>query len=608
MVKARVFPIEPFKEVKIQLSYDQKVKKDGALSRFTYPLFSLRPEKNGAVKSLLVDVNINTKTPLKTVYCPGFKTSVKKTDPNKARLTFEGTNFKPSKDFEVVFGESKQRIGVDFLTYKKGDDGYFMMFLNPDSELQAQEIKAKDITFVVDTSGSMQGDKIKQAKEALKFCVNSLNPQDRFNIISFSTDVYPFQKNAVDANDDNKKKAIEFIKGIRAIGGTAIYDALQMSLKAEVRADAVGMNVFLTDGRPTIGNTDIKEILKQFDNTDNKSRFFTFGVGFDVNTDLLSGIASKTHGFAEFVKPEEDLELALSGFYTKISSPVMSDLKIDSADLRLTKMNPGTLPNLFRGEQVIVTGRYQGKGKKSMKCSGIVNKTREFFNFDADLDGQSANGFIPRIWASSRVGYLMEQIKLNGTKKELVDEIKHLGRQYAILTPYTSFLIVEEGMNIDELADIRRKGDRVSRNFTQASSGKEAVENAIKMKKMQESASAPGVSVDGDVAGGAFFSDKDSETKSEKAFGYSKNILQKLVKVAFDKTFYLRQKDGYMYDSLIAAGTQPKIDMTVKAYSIEFFKLLKDVPLLVKYLKAGDQLVIKIDGKVYKITKGDESK
>ena len=607
MLKARVFPIEPRSDVAVELSYDQGVDRDSGMARVPYPLLSAKPGGENRVKTLLIDVRLKTNTSLKTVFTPGFKSSIDR-DGRSARITFEANDYLPDRDFEVVFGEGKDKIGIDWVSYKKGDDGYFMLFIAPNSELQAEEIHAKDITFVVDTSGSMSGDKIRQAKQALRFCVNNLSEEDVFNIVAFSTDLNPLDDRSLPVTDANRRRALDFIDDLRARGGTAIDDAVAFALKAPSGNDMVPLVVFLTDGLPTIGEVEPDAILKRF-REQTQRRFFTFGVGNDVNTKLLNGIAERTRGYPTYVRPEENLELALSSFYEKVASPVMTALGIDSGRVRLTEMSPPRLPDLFKGSQQVVTGRFRGKDEARMTLSGAVGKAREKFTFTADLDGDVRNAFIPRIWATARVAYLQEQIQLHGENGELLDEIKRLGREYGILTPYTSMLVVEDGVEREQLSRARRSFERFSAATRRAETGADAVDAAREVRSMKMApARAMGIGGAADFAapagpgaqgviGGGFWA-----RKAREELDLSDQEFDRLITQVHDKTFYLRQRDGYLYDSAIPAGEFPEPDVAVQAWSDEFFELLVTHPDLRHYLKAGTKLVLKLDGQVIKIS------
>jgi Ca-activated chloride channel family protein len=600
LLRARVFPIEPRSEVKVRLSYESALDRDSGLARFSYPLLSARPGGNKPVGEVQIDVKVQADSAITSLFVPGFKVESKR-EGATGTIHYTAKNLTPDKDFEIIFGQAKRPVGIDFLTYRKGDEGYFLMAIAPDSELQTEEVGAKDITFVVDTSGSMMGEKMNQAKAALRFCVQALGAKDRFNIVSFSTDVEPLANSPIAADDKGREKALAFVDGLRAMGGTAIDEALQFALKQPVSPDRVSIVVFLTDGLPTVGETDVQAILDRATKAAGDRRVFSFGVGYDVNTRLLDGISGKTRGYANYVRPNENLELALSGFYGKIAYPVLTNLQLDPGEVRLAKMQPNPLPDLFKGAEILVLGTTRDRGKHEMKLSGAVGKHRETFRFEADLDGSLRNAFIPRMWAASRVAFLQEQIAQHGKNPELIGEIKRLGREYGILTPYTSFLIVEEGIAQNQVREARRAFGRAEEKAAKVQTGPAAVTRSIRAKEamgvgggMDAMAAAPAptkaMAEDEDMAG-AF-----------RAAGVRAADMKELVRQVHDRTFYYRRADGTWYDSLIPKGESPSLDETVEAWSDTFFALVKAHPELRRYAMLGKDMVVSLDGKTIRIT------
>lgn len=609
LLKARVFPIEPNADVRIQLTYETALRRDGGLTRVVYPFLSARPEGTQSIGRTRIEVRLETESPLKTLFVPGFDARIERDGSRKARITWERDNQVPDRDFEVIFSEDRRPVGIDFLGYRDGDEGFFLLLISPDSELQAEQIPAKDVTFVVDTSGSMMGDKIRQVRDALNFCIQSLNPDDRFQIIAFSTDVKPYADGLLPATEENRRKAGEFVAGLRAAGGTAIDAALQAAFRAETPADRPSFVVFLTDGLPTVGDTDPAVILKRAREACGSRRLFAFGVGYDVNTRLLDGLCQGTRGSSSYVRPTENLEVALSAFAEKIAHPVMTGLRLDSAGVRLADMNPPELPDLFRGSELRITGTYRGTGQVEMTLSGDVLGKRETFRFRADLDGSSRNTFIPRMWAVSRVGYLQEQIRVNGRSEELVEEIRRLGRKYGILTEYTSFLIVEDNVDRARVDEARRAFREVSAAADRVETGAMAVERSVHAKALQTGgagqggfgaagAAAPGGPVLGVPAGAA----GAPVMQVYEAAGIRPEEVAGMVRQSGEKTFYLRRSDGFWYDSLIPAGSTPRLDQEVKAWSAEFFELVRAHPELSRYLQVSDKLVVVLGGKTVKIS------
>ncbi|MDB5321424.1 MAG: vault protein inter-alpha-trypsin protein, partial [Phycisphaerales bacterium] len=422
----------------------------------------------------------------------------------KAVIGFEDKNVRPDTDFKLIYSKTPNPIGIDLLTFRNSpDDGYFLLLASPGMDVKAENIQPKDLCLVLDTSGSMAGKKMEQAKKALSFCLANLNEKDRFEIIRFSTEAEPFFDDLKPADKANVDKAQAFVNGLKPIGGTAISDAMAKALAlGQKRSEADKrpyVIVFLTDGQPTIGETDEDRILDNVKAAPGgaNTRVFTFGIGTDVNTHLLDKIAIDTHAASQYVLPEEDLEVKLSNFYTKIKEPVLSNvaLAFTGGDIRVTQIYPGALPDLFKGDNLIVFGRYSGKGAAAVKISGVLNGEKKEFVQDVNFaDNDAKNAFIPRLWATRRVGFLLDEIRLHGETKELKDEVVRLARDHGIVTPYTAYLILE---------DERRRGVPVAmQNFRElgadgvALRGAEQQYNVAKDEAKQPALRTGGVAVD----------------------------------------------------------------------------------------------------------------
>jgi len=430
--KVRIYPIEPRSRKKVSLSYTELLRADGGLVSYLYPLntekFSAQPLKTVAIK-----VALSAESPIKALYSPTHPVDVKRDGERRATVGYEASNTRPDRDFQLLFSTEQAEVGVHLLTQKTGsDDGFFLLLASPGADvLKTKEANPKNIVFVLDTSGSMAGKKLEQAKKALAFCVENLNDNDRFEVLRFATETEPCFQKMTEAGRGNREKAQEWIKDLRPLGGTAIHDALQTALK--LRPEGAGARpfivIFLTDGQPTVGETNEDRIVASVGRENAAStRVFCFGIGNDVNTHLLDKIVERTRAASEFVLPEEDLEVKLSKFFTKIKEPLLTNIKIAWPDsVRVSKFYPSPLPDLFRGDQLVLVGRFSGAGEGDVVLEGTLNGEPKRITQRVKFpDAARGNEFIPQLWAMRRVGWLLDEIRLRGENRELREEVVDL--------------------------------------------------------------------------------------------------------------------------------------------------------------------------------------
>jgi Ca-activated chloride channel family protein len=447
MFRVRIFPILAQKEQKIELTYTETLSKNNGTIEYSFPMntekYSAKP-----IKQVSFKIDIDGKEKLKTVYCPTHEVEIIRKGEQKATVGYEASNVKSDRDFKLYFNLDNNKLGLSLLNYKSPkEDGYFFINLSPGFGNE-KDVVAKDIVFVMDKSGSMAGDKLDQAKKALRFCVENLNKNDRFEIIPFSTEASSLFGKVEDFNAANKQKAIDFIEDINPIGGTNIEEALDLALSAQKSDNKRPFFViFMTDGKPTIGETEEDPLLKKVAAINKENvRIFTFGIGTNLNTHLLDKITESTNAYRTYVLPNEDIELKVSDFYSKASSPVLTDIKVEfDKNVRVSDVYDKKLPDLFKGGSISLMGRYKGSGKSTITVSGTINGVRKSFQYAVNLSNENTElDFIPNLWASRAVGYLLDQIRLHGESEELVTEVTRLAKKHGIITPYTSYLILED--------------------------------------------------------------------------------------------------------------------------------------------------------------------
>lgn len=500
LFQARVFPVPARGEKRIEFAYSQILKADHGLVSYVYPLQSGTRANPQPIGNATITVDVQADQGIKTIYSPTHSIDVHRDGERRARLSFEASNVQPDRNFQLFYSLSNADFGLSLLTYREGaDDGYFMILFAPKMEQGAAGIIPKDILFVLDTSGSMEErGKMDKALSALKFGVRSLNSGDRFNIVAFSTDSRKFRDGLVPASPEGKNAATQFIERQSASGGTNINDALKDALASFEAGDRPRYVVFVTDGLPTVGETDPGRILRDLSaNNSRKTRIFTFGVGYDVNTFLLDQLAARNYGAADYVAPDEDLEVKLSNFFAKLSSPVMAGLDIDWGSMRVFDVYPRQLPDLFRGSQLTILGRYSGTGTVPLALKGAVRGEQRTLRYEQNEfpSVSTANDFLPRLWAMRKVGYLLEQIRMSGENAEVKNEIIKLAKKYGFVTPYTSYLAAGDKdlmtgvppapqiMNLQMSPDVPRSAVGISAHS--AGRAMEAVTASVALKAMK---------------------------------------------------------------------------------------------------------------------------
>lgn len=570
----------------------------------TNPKASMQPLKKASVK-----VKITATQPVKNVYSPTHPIQLEEADDCDLLVTWSQDDYLPKHPFVLYYQVAQEEVAASVLAHRElGEDGYFMLMLSPTQgsgagKVTEQQILPKDVVFCVDTSGSMlDGNKMEQARAALKYCVEKLRPGDRFNIVDFSTGVRVFRPGElVPVNDENRQAALQYVEKLSARGGTAIAAALETSLGLLKESDRLKMVLFATDGLPTIGEREPDAILQSVarHNTQD-ARIFVFGEGFNVNAKLLDLIALNHRGEADYILPEENIAQKISRFYDRIGSPIMSDLTLDFGDLQVDDVYPSKIADLFRGEQVIVYGRYRGQGEHKLTLRGKAGNAPKVMEFAINLPEFSENdqqAFVPRLWAGKKVDYLLNEIRRAGMENssELIEEVTYLAKLHGIVTPYTSYLLAEDvastaGARVGPRAFVEHL-ERAEAAMAPAAAPMDRA-NQVREAKVQADARR---AADRGQAGGLYLqAEKALETAGQK-----KSALDAMRYIGA-RTFY---KSGTQwYDSRYdASQVDESAIRTVQFRSEEYFRLLKEDPRIAQYLALGN-VVLQVGKHWYRIT------
>lgn len=480
MFQTSVFPIPPGATRQVVISYSQLLKRNEKATDFMFPLATARYTAK-PLEKLSLRVAIESNEDLKNIYSPSHVVQIQRDDARHAVVRYEGTNVIPNDDFRLIFDSVGGKVGANLISYwPTGEDqGYFVLLASPQFAGQEEQTLKKTVMFVVDRSGSMSGEKIDQAREAAKFVINNLRGEDLFNVIVYDDHVESFRPELQRFGDETRAAGLGFVNGINAGGGTNIDTALQTALSQMHAGSDAPYLVFLTDGLPTVGETNEMKIVEN-SKQQNKSRtrIVCFGVGYDVNSRLLDRIARTHHGQSEYVRPDQNIEEAVARLFRKIASPVLSDVtfayRFPQANVAdgepVNRVYPSDSVDLFRGEQLVLVGRYRKSGPAKIVLKGSLTGQEQTLEFDVNFAAAGdapQNRFAEKLWAARRIGEIIDLLDLNGMNQELIQELTRLSQKHGILTPYTAYLADENQSPIPmsagaQLGETRRNLEQLS--------------------------------------------------------------------------------------------------------------------------------------------------
>ncbi len=583
MYRLRIFPIPARGEVRIKIEYEQTLKSDNGTVEYLYPL-NTEKYSGSNLEECKIDLKINSFENIGSVYCPTHTITTERLSDRSIVASFYEKNTRPDKDFLLHFTRQNRDFGFHLLSYQEpgSDDGYFLGIFSPPLESRLQSVD-KNVILILDSSGSMRGEKMRQAIDALKFCLLGLNAGDDFAVIDYDDAVRPYRPELIKADKSNIEAATVFAERLDASGGTDIYDALDTACRMIVSDGDPTYIIFLTDGLPTSGNTNIDDIIR---NTtalnEGRARLFVFGVGYDVNAHLLDRLSEDNKGAAEYVLPGEDIEIKVSRLASKISHPALTDLALVFNPMTTYNVYPDPLPDLFYGSEIVIAGRFQGNGRSHAVLSGKAGGNDVTYEFPITFSsGSTKDEYIALLWANRRIGHLLQQMRLHGTSDELLTEVVELSKKYGIITEYTSFLVTgDEHRRHDRFwympAPEVSKKLRESMDYLAAEQvGKSAVTQSQDLLSQRGRTQ---ITPEGEVnIGGEMKKFTNIAQVGAQAFFQSGN----------------NWIQGDLKDDIF--------DIQIKRFSPAYFQLLEKDPSLGRYLALGDEVRLKIGSQVVQI-------
>ncbi len=618
MFKTSVFPIPAGQSRTVTIKYTQLLKKDQRVTDYFFPLSTARFTSK-PIDDISLRIAIQSKQKLKNIYSPTHKLDVQRDDDYNAVVRLEKKDSVPNNDFRLFYDVDKNSVGASLLSYwpDDADEGFFVMLASPEIKKQESEAVRKTVLFVVDSSGSMAGKKIEQAREAAKFVINNLNENDLFNIINYNNGVTSMSPELQRFTEDARRDAIGFVNSIYSGGGTNIDGALSAAMGMLQDDETPKYIVFLTDGKPTVGETNEVKISKNCtDQNKGRARVISFGVGHDVNSRLLDRLTRNNRGQCEYVTPDEDIETSVSRLFRKISDLILADVfvqyEFEDMDAEhgdvVNRFYPDGKFDLFTGNQMVLVGRYKSGGPAKVVMEGKVGKDSKTFVYEVKFDrkGESAKyPFAEKLWASRRIGEIIDLLDLNGQNQELVDELVLLSTKHGIMTPYTAFLADENSAvtNLTNLEARSRLALSNSLSLNEMQAGEEGFAQRS-FKQNLKNLSSPMQSAEFD-----FEAAKDSlggRGLAGGGGGFSGEA----------KGLGCRENNGialYKRQNLVIASNAVDVDLeksqaeikTVKRFSKEYFDLVRDNSAMDNKAfadqKADEELLIRLRGSVYRV-------
>lgn len=442
----RIFPINANAEQKVQITYYQELNIDHDQGTYVYPLATVTRKgiDSKTTGKFAINFEVKSTIPIVDIQSPshGDAFVMAKHSDEYCVASLETTGGSLASDVVLNYDLSRPNSGLDMITSNQpGDDGYFCMTITAGKEL-AEKDSGMDYVFVLDVSGSMANDgKLIVSKNALDAFIDEITEKDRFEVMTFNLTPNTLFGELKSGSEAIKDNARSFMATQKARGGTELVPAMTTAYKYG-EPDRTLNVVILSDGMTE--QNERQTLLQMIQSRPANSRVFCIGIGNEVNRPLLEQMAEDSGGLAAFISRGDDFKRAAKGFKRKLMRPVATDLQIDFGGLRVFDVEPVVLPNLYHGSPIRIYGRYSTSVNSPITLSGNIQgiemkQTVDMLFPEKDMQ----NPEIERMWAWKRVDLLLKKADRTGSREQVLNDIVRLGEGYSIVTPYTSFLVLE---------------------------------------------------------------------------------------------------------------------------------------------------------------------
>lgn len=585
--RAELPALAPGARMQLTFTFEQRLGSDAGVRSFLCGL--------GITPSFEIDINLETTAPLGPIYSPTHALSIERAGPQHARIRYAGAATLERPCLGLYWSTTRSRIGATLLTYwpQEAEEGYYIVLAAPTQQAESRRPRrAQSITFVVDISGSMMGSRMEGMRAALQGAIRGLEQHDHFNVIAYHSEVAPLWPEPRPATVSARAEALGFVDGLRARGHTNIEGALRRALMQPRPEGKPSVVLFLTDGRPTNGETDPNKILASIRrvNAAAQTRIYVLGVGVDTHTVMLDRLALENGGEPAFVPPRESVEKSLAALYTRIRHPVLTDVTFAAHGMKIRETIASKLPDLLYGGQLILAGRYKGGGPVEIVLSGRDGAFEREYHYAraAARRGDGLHSDFPaRVWAMRRLAALIDAIRLRDSRTpELLLELVRLSTHFGVLTEYTSFIADESCSSCSDVEGANTQ--RTKKNIEALASQVVGAHGLAQAKGQAERRSASRIAHDG----GTWVATSDGRDV--------RRVATPGVRMLGNRTFFFRGPAHGWVEATLGPTHAP--DARIERWSPEFFALLgKTTPEENERLAQPGRLLLRVQGRILRI-------